>query len=105
MDTVSYWTGEHGDKPKEFYQSASGKDDGITLIYGYYEHKHNGNKEKAIGIFWNENWPVSYGRLSPCIIPEPEAGIFLRGLLGSLLAEKKYKIAMGVIEALDFLCK
>ncbi len=105
MDTISYWSGENAKLPTQFYQNIDSESEGITLIYGFYEHKNNGNKERAVGIYWNENYPNARGKLAPCIIPKPEATILLQGLLDDLLGKKEFDKASKVLDALAFLSK
>ncbi|WP_413730116.1 hypothetical protein [Sodalis sp. RH22] len=70
--------------PQEIY-----KDEGITLIFGSYDHKNQFTRgEKALGVHWGD-YPQSHGILRPCVIPETTRNAILSGLLYQAVTEKK----------------
>lgn len=71
MDMISYWK-----DTEVFYE-----DDGLVLIFGWYDHKNQGNADKALGVYWWDNYPQSRGKLSPCVIPANTRNAILSGLL------------------------
>ncbi len=92
MDIVSYWQGH-----EEFYF-----DDGLTLIFGRYNHKneHDGG-EKALGVHWGD-YPQSRGKLTPCVIPATTRGAILSGLLNQAVISGNSKSVRNVMRAIDF---
>ncbi|MFY9260689.1 MAG: hypothetical protein WAO71_09300 [Gallionella sp.] len=93
MEMVSYW--KH---PKEIY----GDDEGLVLIIGYYDHKNENNGgNKALGIHWG-NFPQSFGKLSPCVIPTNTRNAILSGLLHQAVSTNDAAKIASLIEAIDF---
>lgn len=90
---ISYWK-----QPEEIYQ-----DDGLTLIIGWYDHKNQENGgEKALGIYWGNDYPQSRGILSPCVIPATTRNAILSGLLHQAVTTNKTTQIDGILKAITF---
>jgi hypothetical protein len=93
MQMISYWKDW-----KEIYE-----DDGLVLIIGWYDHKHKNNGgEKALGVYWGDNYPQSHGILSPCVIPKATRNAILSGLLHQAVASNKIDQVNNILEAIKF---
>lgn len=93
MKMISYWK-----QPEEIYH-----DDGLTLIIGRYDHKNQKNGgEKALGIYWGDDYPQSRGILSPCVIPEATRNAILSGLLHQAVTTNNIKQIDGILKAITF---
>jgi len=78
MKMVSYWHNEkHDGEPVVFHT-----DEEMSLVYGYYSHKDpNGKGCRSIGVYWRRDFPQSFGRLAPCVIPDATANLLIDGLI------------------------
>lgn len=92
MDMISYWKN---------YETIY-NDNGLVLIFGWYDHKneHNGG-EKALGVHW-EDYPQSRGILSPCVIPKATRSAILSGLLHQAVSEGDKQKVQSVMKAIEF---
>jgi len=90
-DLVSYW------KLDDDYMVY--EDNDFKVIKGFYNHKHQSNNEKVLGICWGD-YPKSRGKLSPVVITKEARDAFLNGLL-SKLSDNKNKREK-ILNAIDF---
>lgn len=89
---ISYWKNS-----KEFYN-----DDGLVLIFGYYDHKNmNNGGVKSLGVHWGD-YPQSRGILSPCVIPKETRNAMLSGLLHQVTISADKNKIQKIIEAIQF---
>ncbi|MGE4716951.1 MULTISPECIES: hypothetical protein [Yersinia] len=92
MKMVSYWK-----SPEKFHE-----DDGMVLIYGYYDHKHEYNGgTKELGVHW-DGYPQSRGILSPCVIPENSRNAMLSGLLHQAVSSGNKLMMNDISKAIEF---
>lgn len=92
MNMISYWK-----KVESFYE-----DDGLFLIYGHYDHKHEYNGgTKELGVHW-EGYPQSRGVLSPCVIPATTRNAMLSGLLYQAVSNGDAEKIEKITEAIAF---
>jgi len=77
-------------------------DDGLVLIYGWYDHKNEeGGGNKALGVHWGD-YPLSRGVLSPCVIPASTRNAILAGLLHQAVMKGDQGQRDAILQALDF---
>ncbi|EJE4210512.1 hypothetical protein M3923_003368 [Vibrio metschnikovii] len=89
---ISYWK-----KTEEIYH-----DDGLTLIIGWYDHKHEHDGGfKSLGVHWG-NYPKSRGILSPCVIPEITRNSMLAGLLHKAITDGNHEEKKALSKAIEF---
>ncbi|QOH80960.1 hypothetical protein IHE26_06760 [Plesiomonas shigelloides] len=93
MKIISYWK-----NIEEIHE-----DDGLVLIIGWYDHKHEYNGgHKSLGIHWS-TYPQSRGVLSPCVIPKETTDAMLSGLLHKAVTENNKELIKNIIKAMEFL--
>lgn len=93
MDMISYWK-----DTEVFYE-----DDGLVLMFGWYDHKNQGKADKALGVYWGDNYPQSRGKLSPCVIPANTRNAILSGLLHQAVINGQS--TKTILKAVDFFVK
>lgn len=92
MKMISYWKNS-----KPFHE-----DDGMVLIYGHYDHKHEYNGgTKELGVHW-DGYPQSRGILSPCVIPASTRNAMLSGLLHQAVTNGDKQMMNNITEAIEF---
>ena len=90
---ISYWK-----NIKEIH-----RDEGLVLITGWYDHKHEYNGgQKSLGVHWG-TYPQSRGILSPCVIPKDTSDAILSGLLHKAVVNNSKELIQNITQAIDFL--
>jgi len=91
MKMVSYWK-----NVKETYN-----DNGLVLIIGNYDHKHQYNGgEKSLGVHLG-TYPQSHNILSPCVIPAETRSAILLGLLCQTVSKENVDQVKKITNAIE----
>ncbi|RLQ19674.1 hypothetical protein AYK60_06290 [Vibrio sp. SBT000027] len=93
MKMISYWK-----NIEEIHE-----DDGLVLIVGWYDHKHEyDGGQKSLGVHWG-TYPQSRGILSPCVIPKETSDAMLSGLLHKAVMDNNKELIQNITKAIEFL--